>query len=89
MHMFSKQIGKNVEIYVNNVLVKSRESKAHLDDLQETINMLRKYQMKLNPTKYVFGVSSGKIPSFMISQRGIEANPESCLPFFKTFKQVF
>lgn len=45
------------------------------NDLRETFNILRKYQMKLNLAKCVFGVSSGKFLGFMVSQRGIEANP--------------
>ena len=56
-HMFSKQTGRNVEVYVDNVLVKSEEAKSNLDDLQETFNTLRRYQMKLNPAKCEFGVS--------------------------------
>ena len=58
------------------MLVKSRKAELHLDDLKETFDTLRKYQMKLNPTKSVFGVSSGKFLGFMVSQRGIEANPK-------------
>ena len=74
--MFSKQIGRNMEVYVDDMLVKSREELAHLDDLKETFTTLKQYQMKLNPTKCVFGVVSGKFLDFMVSQRGIEANPE-------------
>ncbi|XP_030970747.1 uncharacterized protein LOC115991144 [Quercus lobata] len=58
------------------MLVKSKEELAHLDDLEETFATLRKHQMKLNPSKCVFGVASGKFLGFMVSQRGIEANPE-------------
>ena len=74
--MFSKQIGRNVKDYVDDMLAKSKEARSHLDDLQETFNTLRKYRMKLNPAKCVFGVSSGKFLGFMVSQQGIEANPE-------------
>ena len=66
--MFSKKIGRNVEAYVGDMLVKSNEAKSHLDDLQETFNTLRRYQIKLNPTKCVFGVSSRKFLCFMASQ---------------------
>ena len=65
--MFSKQIGKNMEGYVDDLLVKSREELAHLDDLKETFATLRQYQMKLNPSKCAFGVSSGKFLGFMVS----------------------
>ena len=74
--MFSKQIGKNMEVYVDDMLVKSREELTHLDDLKETFATLKQYQMKLNPAKCVFGIASGKFFGFMVSQRGIEANPE-------------
>ena len=74
--MFKKQIGRNVEVYIDDMLVKSKEEEDHLDNLRETFNMLRQYSMKLNPSKCAFGVSSGKFLRFMVSQRGIEANPE-------------
>ena len=74
--MFNKQIGRNMEIYVDDMLVKSKEELTHLDDLKETFTSLKKYQMKLNLSKCVFGVASGKFLGFMVSQRGIEANPE-------------
>ena len=64
--MFSKQIGRNMEVYVDDMLVKSKEL-THLDDLKETFTTLKQYQMKLNPTKCVFGVASGKFLGFMVS----------------------
>ena len=75
-HMFRPHIGRNVEVYVDDMLVKSIDEGSHLDDLQETFETLRRYKMKLNPSKCVFGVSSGKFLGFMVSQRGIEANPD-------------
>ena len=91
--MFSKQIERNVEVYVDDMLVKSKEEKSHLDDLRETFNTLRQYSMKLNPSKCAFGVSSGKFLRFMVSQRGIEANPEKVKAILemsspKTVKEV-
>ena len=70
------QIGRNVEVYVVDMLVKSLDKGKHLDDLQETFDTLKQYSMKLNPNKCTFGVSSGKFLGFMVSHRGIEANPE-------------
>ena len=49
--MFRPQIGRNVEVYVDDMLVKSLDKRKHLDDLQETFNTLRRYNMKLNPSK--------------------------------------
>ena len=57
--MFSHQIGRNVEVYVDEMLVKSKDKANHLDDLKETFNALRKYNMKLNHAKCVFAVVSG------------------------------
>ena len=74
--MFNKQFSRNMEVYVDDMLFKSKEELAHLDDLKETFTTLKRYQMKLNPGKCVFGVASCKFLGFMVSQRGIEANPE-------------
>ena len=65
--MFNKQIGRNMEVYVDDMLVKSKEELAHLDDLKETFTSLKQYQMKLNPSKCVFRVASGKFLGFMVS----------------------
>ena len=74
--MFCPQIGRNVEVYVDDMLVKSLDKERHLDDQQETFDTLRRHQMKLNPNNCAFGVSSRKFLGFMVSQRGIEANPD-------------
>ena len=65
-----------MEVYVNDMLVKSKEELAHLDDLKETFATLKQYQMKLNPSKRDFGVALGKFLGFMVSQKGIEAKPK-------------
>ena len=75
-HMFHPQIGRNVEVYMDDMLVKSLDVGKNLDDLQKTFNTLRRYNMKLNPSKCAFGVASGKFLGFMVSHRGIKANPE-------------
>ena len=59
------------------MLVKSRREEDHQEDLRETFDILRSYNMKLNPGKCVFGVTAGKFLGFMVSQRGIEANPDN------------
>ena len=74
--MFTHQLGRNVQVYVDDMLVKSVRENDHLSDLQETFNTLRSYNMKLNPSKCVFGVTARKFLGFMVSQRGIEVNPE-------------
>ena len=65
--MFNKQIGRNMEVYVDDMLVKSKEELAHQDDLKETFATLKQYQIKLNLGKCVFGVASGKFLGFMVS----------------------
>ena len=74
-HMFRPQIGRNVEVCIDNMLVKSQDEEKHLDNLQETFDTLRQYNMRLNPNKCAFGVLSGKFLGFMVSHKGIEANP--------------
>ena len=73
---FAHQIGRTVQVYVDDMLAKSLHEKDHLNDLQETFDTLRSYNMKLNPSKCVFGVTAEKFLGFMVSQRGIEVNPE-------------
>ena len=72
--MFAQQIGRNVQVYVDDMLVKRRREEDHLEDLRETFNTPRSYNMKLNPGKHVFKVTARKFLGFMVSQRGIEAN---------------
>ncbi|XP_012833163.1 PREDICTED: uncharacterized protein LOC105954039 [Erythranthe guttata] len=74
--MFREQLGKNMEVYVDDMLVKSKEVDAHISDLRETFGTLRKYGMKLNPSKCAFGVQTGKFLGYMVTPRGVEANPE-------------
>ena len=73
--MFFHQIERNVEVYIDDMLVKSNDEANHLDNLKKTFNTLHKYNMKLNPAKCVFVVASGKLLGFMVSHQGIEANP--------------
>ena len=61
---------------MDDMLVKSAKKAQHLDNFQETFDTLRRYNMKLNLSKCAFGVSLGKFLGFMVSQRGIEANPD-------------
>ncbi|KAL0449102.1 UNVERIFIED_CONTAM: hypothetical protein Slati_1466600 [Sesamum latifolium] len=73
--IFRPQIGRNVEVYVDDMLVKSRKAEDHVTDLEETLSVLKKYRLKLNPAKCAFGVRGGCFLGFMVTQRGIEANP--------------
>ena len=69
------QIGRNVDAYIDDIIVKTREERTLIDDLEETFQNLRQVNIMLNPDKSVFGVASGKLQGFLVSHRGIEANP--------------
>ncbi|KAL0462008.1 UNVERIFIED_CONTAM: hypothetical protein Slati_0088400 [Sesamum latifolium] len=73
--IFRSQIGRNMEVYVDDMLVKSKKTEDHIADLEETFAVLRKYRLKLNPAKCAFVVQGGRFLGFMVTQRGIEANP--------------
>ena len=65
--MFALQIRRNIQVYVDDMLVKSRREEDHLEDLRETFDTFHSYNIKLNPGKYVFGVTAGKFLGFMVS----------------------
>ncbi|KAI5333123.1 hypothetical protein L3X38_023253 [Prunus dulcis] len=75
--LFAPLIGNTMEVYVDDMLVKSRTAEKHIPNLSDMFTILKQYKMRLNPTKFAFGVAFGKVLGFMISQRGIEANPEN------------
>ncbi|XP_074355018.1 uncharacterized protein LOC141693750 [Apium graveolens] len=73
--MFKNQIGKTMEVYVDDMLVKSKVADDHIKHLMEMFNILRRFRMKLNPQKCVFGVELGKFLGFIVNHKRIEANP--------------
>jgi hypothetical protein len=72
---FTDQLHQNVEAYVDDVVIKNRDSSDLITDLEETFSSLRRFRWKFNPTKCIFGVPLRKLPGFVINNRGIEANP--------------
>ena len=74
--MFQKQIETSTEVYIDDLLVKSTTAELHIAHLSKAFQILREYNMKLNPTKCAFGVSAGKFLGFIVNNRGIEANPD-------------
>ena len=89
----ANQISKIVEAYVDDVVVKSKHVETLVDDLRLTFDSLRAYDIKLNPEKCVFGEPAGKLLGFIVSGRGIEANPAkiralSQLDIPKDLKQI-
>ncbi|KAL0391380.1 UNVERIFIED_CONTAM: Retrovirus-related Pol polyprotein from transposon opus [Sesamum latifolium] len=73
---FKHMIGRNMEVYIDDMLVKSHDKDSHIQDLQECFNVIRQLGMKLNPSKCTFGAQGGKFLGYLISRRGIEINPE-------------
>jgi succinylglutamate desuccinylase len=81
--MFHSQIGRNMEVYMDDMLVKSTESMDHAYDLHKAFETLKLYEMKLNPVKCAFGVFSEKFLGYIVSSRGIEANLEKIQAILK------
>ncbi|RDY11063.1 Retrovirus-related Pol polyprotein from transposon opus, partial [Mucuna pruriens] len=67
---------KEIEVYVDNMIAKSKTPEQHIEDLQTLFTRLRKYRLRLNPAKCTFGVTSGKLLGFVVSERGIEVDPD-------------
>jgi hypothetical protein len=71
-----KQISRNIKVYVDDIVIKMAKADNLLDDLWETFTNLDCYSIKLNPKKCSFGVPTGQLLGYLISERGIEGNPE-------------
>ena len=69
-------IHKEVEVYVDDMIVKSKDSEGHIPTLRKFFERIRLYKLQLNPKKCTFGVTFGKLLGFMVSQRGIEVDPD-------------
>ncbi|KAJ9542444.1 LOW QUALITY PROTEIN: hypothetical protein OSB04_028950 [Centaurea solstitialis] len=74
--MFKEHLGRTMEVYIDDMLVKSERSIDHVEHLKQSFDILRQYKMKLNPTKCSFGVRAGKFLGYLVTQREIEASPE-------------
>ncbi|XP_024004949.1 uncharacterized protein LOC112082088 [Eutrema salsugineum] len=74
--MFASQLGRTMEVYIDDMLVKSLVASDHVGHLRTCFDILDQYGMKLNPTKCTFGVTSGEFLGYIVTQRGIEANPK-------------
>jgi hypothetical protein len=70
------QIGCNIQVYIDDVVITIRKDESLVSNLAETFDNLNRYKLKLNPTKCSFSVSAGQLLGFLVSARGIEANPE-------------
>ncbi|KAA3480212.1 RNA-directed DNA polymerase (Reverse transcriptase), Ribonuclease H [Gossypium australe] len=91
--LFHDMMHWEIEVYVNDMIVKSRTIKEHLQVLRKLFLRLRKFQLKLNPTKCTFGARLGKLLGFVVSEKGIEIDPDKVkaiqeLPPSRTQKEV-
>ena len=75
IRMFEPQLGKNIEIYIDDIVVKSKAESKHVNDLENIFAILRKHKLQLNASKCSFGVGSGKFLGYMVIHRRIEVNP--------------
>jgi hypothetical protein len=76
-YIFHELIGKIVEIYIDDVVIKSLDHESHLDDVRKTLECTRKHGLKMNPNKCAFGVSAGKFLGFLVHEGGIEVDKKS------------
>ena len=74
--MFESQMGKNIEVYINDMVVKSKKVSEHIGDLTNIFKILRGHKLRLNASKCSFGVGLGKFLDYMVTHRGIEVNPD-------------
>ena len=74
--MFESQLGKNVEVYIDDMVVKSKLVSEHLVDLSNIFEILRRHKLRLNTSKCSFGVGSRKFLRYMVTHRGIKVNPD-------------
>ena len=74
--MFESLLRKNIEIYIDDMVVKSKRVSEHLGDLRVIFKILRNYKLRLNASKCSFGVGSSKFLGYMVTHRGIEVNPD-------------
>ena len=74
--MFELQLGKNIEVYIDDMVIKSKVVSEHMRDLGNIFEILRRHKLRLNASKCSFGVGSGKFLGYMVTHRGIEVSPD-------------
>ena len=74
--MFEPQLGKNIEVYIADMVVKSKLESKHVNDLGNIFEILRRHKMQLNASKCSFGIGSGKFLGYMVTHHRIEVNPD-------------
>jgi len=91
--IFRDHLRKIVECYIDDITVKRRSKSSHLDDLRTVFNIIQAHQLKMNPTKSLLGVSSGKFLGFIVTSKGIHLDPDKVeaiqsMQFPKTVKEL-
>ena len=91
--LFHDMMHQEIEVYVDDIIAKSKSEEEHLVNLRKLFERLKKYQLRLNPAKCTFGVKSGKLLGFIVSQKGIKVDPEKVkaileMPEPRTERQV-
>jgi len=76
-------IHKEIEVYVDDIIAKSKSEEEHLVNLSKLFERLKKFKLRLNPEKCTFGVRSGKLLGFIVSRKGIEVDPDKVLGIFE------
>ena len=74
--MFEPQLGKSIEVYIDEMVVKSKVVSEHVRNLRDIFEILRKHKLHLNASKCSFGVGSGKFLGYMVTHKGIEVSPD-------------
>ena len=74
--MFRDKIGHTVEVYINDMVVKSKQEARHIEDFQGVVEVLQQHKLRLNADKCAFGVRAGKFLGYLITSRGIVVNPD-------------
>ena len=74
--MFRDKIGHTVEVYIDDMVAKSKQEVRHIKDLQGVFEVLWQHKLRLNAEKYAFSVGAGKFLGYLITNRGIEVNPD-------------
>jgi len=77
--MFKGQLGRNMEAYIDDMVVKSKTVEEHISNLTKTFETLQKHLLKLNASKCTFGVNSRKFQGYLVTNRGIEVNPDQII----------
>ena len=74
--LFHDMIHKETEVYMDDLIAKSQEDESHVENLRKLFKRIRKFQLKLNPTKCTFGATSRKLLGFIVSRKGIKVDPD-------------